>query len=168
MFDEVQVLNTSGTVTSTADTCIVTPVPSNPPGTGIAYGDDDSKLTDGAIIGAFGPQFADAVDGLTADNGGTVQVTWLNSRTASSATVWITAANSTDGGIERSPVTISWRQRQRCVAGRCRGHPSASCGPSPCARLTLPSGAQVTGVQATFPGGGSASSWYLISQLSSQ
>jgi hypothetical protein len=45
------------------DTYTMTPVPANAPGTGTSYGDDDNKLTDGTIIGAFGLQFADAVDG---------------------------------------------------------------------------------------------------------
>ncbi len=168
MFDEVQVLSPSGAVISAGDTYTVTPVPANAPGTGTSYGDDDNKLTDGTIIGAFGLQFVDAVDGLTANNGGSVQATWLNAHSASSATVWITAANSTYGVIEPSSVSISWRNASGTWQAGVAVTPSASCGPSPCARLALPSGAQVTGVKATFPGGGSASSWYMISQLSTQ
>gem|GEM_PF-5865951 len=168
MLDEVQVLNTAGTVISTADTYTVTPVPANAPGTGLVYGDDDNKLTDGTIIGAFGPQFADAVDGLTTSSGGTVQATWLNPHSASSATVWITAASSAYGVIEPSSVTISWRNASGVWQAGVAVAPSTSCGPSPCARLTLPAGAQVTGVKATFPGGGSAANWYMISQLSTQ
>jgi hypothetical protein len=65
-------------------------------------------------------------------------------------------------------VTIQWRNASGVWQAGVAVTPSASCGPSPCARLSLPSGAQVTGVKATFPGGGSASDWYMVSQLSTQ
>ena len=97
LFDEMQVLNTAGTVISTGDTYTVTPQPTNGPGGGTLYGD--------------------------------------------ASNVWQTGTAVT---------------------------PSTSCGPSPCARLTLPSGAQVTGIKATFPGGGSSADWYFTSQLSTQ
>ena len=168
LFDEMQVLNTSGTVISTGDTYTVTPMPTNGPYGGTTYGDDDYKLTDGAVIPVFGPQFAGALDGITANTGGTVQATWLNPHTASTATVWITAANNADGVIEPSSVTIAWRNASGVWQAGVATTPSASCGPSPCARLTLPAGAQVTGVKATFPGGGPTADWYMISQLSTQ
>jgi hypothetical protein len=41
-------------------------------------------------------------------------------------------------------------------------------GPSACATLTLPAGAQVTGVRATLAGGHPASDWYMVSELSTQ
>ena len=168
LFDEMQVLNTAGTVISTGDTYTVTPQPTNGPGGGTLYGDDDYKLTDGAIIPAYGPQFADALDGITANAGGTVQATWLNPHTASTATVWITAANNSYGVILPKSVTIAWRNASNVWQTGTAVTPSTSCGPSPCARLSLPSGAQVTGIKATFPGGGSSADWYFTSQLSTQ
>lgn len=168
LFDEMQVLNTSGTVISTGDTYTVTPQPTNGPGGGTLYGDDDYKLTDGAVIPAFAPQFSDALDGITASAGGTVQATWLNPHTASTATVWITAANNSYGVILPPSVTIAWRNASNVWQTGTSLTPSTSCGPSPCARLTLPSGAQVTGIKATFPSGGPAGDWYFTSQLSTQ
>jgi Domain of unknown function (DUF4855) len=168
LFDEMQVRNPSGTVVSTGDTYTVTPEPTNGPGGGTVYGDDDYKLTDGAVIGVFGPQFADALDGMLASTGGTVQATWLNPHSASTATVWMTAASNTSGVILPPSVTIQWRNASDVWQAGTAVTPSTSCGPSPCAQLTLPSGAQVTGVKATFPGGGSAADWYMISQVSTQ
>jgi Domain of unknown function (DUF4855) len=168
LFDEMQVLNTAGTVISTGDTYTVTPQPTNGPGGGTLYGDDDYKLTDGAVIPAYGPQFAAALDGMSASTGGTVQATWLNPHTASTATVWITAANNSYGVILPQSVTIAWRNASNVWQTGTAVTPSTSCGPAPCARLTLPSGAQVTGIKATFPGGGSSADWYFTSQLSTQ
>ena len=168
LFDEMQVLNTSGSVISTGDTYAVTPEPTNGPGGGTTYGDDDYKLTDGAIIPVYGPQFADALDGMTANTGGTVQATWLNPHSASTATVWMTAPNNSYGVILPSSVTIAWRNASNVWQSGTAVTPSTSCGPSPCARLTLPGGAQVTGVKATFPGGGSSADWYFVSQISTQ
>jgi hypothetical protein len=168
LFDEMQVLNPSGTVISTGDTYSVTPLPTDGPGGGVAYGDDDYKLTDGAVIPIFGPQFASALDGMTANNGGTVQATWLNPHSASTAAVWMTAPDTANGVIEPSSVTIQWRNASGVWQAGVAVTPSASCGPSPCARLSLPGSAQVTGVRATFPGGGSIADWYMISQLSTQ
>ncbi|HXP55323.1 MAG TPA: hypothetical protein VN847_10220, partial [Streptosporangiaceae bacterium] len=65
-------------------------------------------------------------------------------------------------------VTISWRNASGAWQPATAVTPKASCGPSPCATLPLPAGAQVTGVRATFPGGGSAADWYMISELSTQ
>ena len=90
LFDEMQVLNTTGTVISTGDPYTVTPQPTNGPGGGVTYGDDGYKLTDGAIIPAYGPQFAAALDGMTANNGGTVQATWPTPHTPATATIWMT------------------------------------------------------------------------------
>jgi len=165
LFDEMQVLSPSGAVISTGDTYTVTPIPTNSPNS-VTYGDDDHKLTDGTIVAAYGPEFADMLDGITANTGGTVQATWAGPHTASTATVWMPAASSTYGVIAPSSVTIAWRNASGVWQPGVATTPSASCGPSPCARLTLPGGAQVTGVKATFPGGGSSSDWYMISQLS--
>jgi Domain of unknown function (DUF4855) len=168
LFDEMQVLNTSGTVISTGDTYTVTPEPTNGPGGSTTYGDDDYKLTDGAVIPAYGPQFADALDGMTASTGGTVQATWLNPHSASTATVWMTAANTSYGVVLPQSVTIAWRNASDVWQTGVAVTPSTSCGPSPCAQLSLPSGAQVTGVKAKFPGGASSAGWYFASQLSTQ
>jgi len=168
LFDEMQVLNTSGSVISAGAPYTVTPQPTNGPGGGVTYGDDDYKLTDGAVIPAYGPQFAAALDGMTANNGGTVQATWLNPHTPSTATVWMTAASNTYGVILPKSVTIQWRNASNVWQTATAVTPSTSCGPSPCARLTLPAGAQVTGVKATLPGGGSSANWYFVSQISTQ
>ena len=168
LFDEIQVTSTAGSVISTGDTYTVTPQPTNGPGGGTTYGDDDYKLTDGAIIPSYGPQFADALDGMTANNGGTFQTTWLVPQKASTATVWMTAANNSYGVILPPSVAIQWRNASNLWQTATNVTPSASCGPSPCARLPLPSGAQVTGVKVTFPSGGSAASWYFLSQISTQ
>ncbi len=168
LFDEMQVLNTTGTVISTGDPYTVTPQPTNGPGGGVTYGDDAYKLTDGAIIPAYGPQFADALDGMTANNGGTVQATWLNPHSARTATVWMTAGNNSYGVILPRSVSITWRNASNVWQTATTVTPSTSCGPSACAQLTLPAGAQVTGVKATLPGGGSSADWYFVSQISTQ
>src|ERR1700761_1584539 len=168
LFDEVEVLSPAGTVISTGDPYTVTPMPTNGPGGGTTYGDDDYKLTDGAVIGVFGPQFADAVDGIPASTGGTAQATWTGAHTAPSATVWMTAASSAYGVVLPASVTISWRNASGAWQPATAVTPKASCGPSPCATLPLPAGAQVTGVRAPSPGGGSAADWYMISELSTQ
>ncbi|HXP57819.1 MAG TPA: DUF4855 domain-containing protein, partial [Streptosporangiaceae bacterium] len=149
LFDEVEVLSPAGTVISTGDPYTVTPMPTNGPGGGTTYGDDDYKLTDGAVIGVFGPQFADAVDGIPASTGGTAQATWTGAHTAPSATVWMTAASSAYGVVLPASVTISWRNASGAWQPATAVTPKASCGPSPCATLPLPAGAQVTGVRAT-------------------
>ena len=168
LFDEMQILNTNGTIISTGHSYTITPQPTNGPGGGTLYGDDDYKLTDGAIIPAYGPQFADALDGMTASNGGTVQATWLNPHNATRATVWMTAGSNTYGVILPPSVSMQWRNASNVWQTATAVTPSTSCGPSPCARLSLPSGAQVTGVRAVLPGGGSSSDWYFVSQLSTQ
>jgi hypothetical protein len=168
LFDEMEVLSPAGTILSTGDIYTVTPMPTNGPGGGTTYGDDDYKLTDGAVIPVFGPQFADALDGMTADKGGTVQATWTGAHSASTATVWMTAANNSWGVILPGSVTISWRNASGAWQPGTTVTPKTSCGPSPCATRTLPAGAQVTGVKATFPGGGSTADWYMVSELSTQ
>jgi hypothetical protein len=105
---------------------------------------------------------------MTANNGGTFQTTWLVPQKASTATVWMTAANSSYGVILPPSVAIQWRNASNVWQTASAVTPSASCGPSPCARLTLPSSAQVTGVKVTFPSGGSASNWYFLSEISTQ
>jgi hypothetical protein len=168
LFDEMQILSPTGTVISTGDTYTVTPQPTNGPGGGVTYGDDDYKLTDGAIIPTYGPQFADALDGMTANTGGTVQAIWGNPHTPSTATVWMTAGNNSYGVVLPPSVTIQWRNASNVWQTGTAVTPSTTCGPSACARLTLPAGAQVTGIRVTLPGGGSASEWYFVSQLSTQ
>jgi hypothetical protein len=168
LFDEMEVLNPAGTVISTGDPYTVTPTPTNGPGGGTTYGDDDYKLTDGAVIPVFGLQFAEAVDGIPAGAGGSAQATWTGAHGASAATVWMTAASSAYGVVLPASVTITWRNASGAWQTGTAVTPRASCGPSPCATLTLPGGAQVTGVKATFPGGGSASDWYMVSELSTQ
>ena len=168
LFDEMQIFNTNGTIISTGHSYTITPQPTNGPGGGTLYGDDDYKLTDGAIIPAYGPQFADALDGMTASNGGTVQATWLNPHNATRATVWMTAGSNTYGVILPPSVSMQWRNASNVWQTATAVTPSTSCGPSPFARLSLPSGAQVTGVRAVLPGGGSSSDWYFVSQLSTQ
>ncbi len=168
LFDEMQILSTNGTNISTGHPYTITPEPTNGPGGGTLYGDDDYKLTDGAIIPAYGPQFADALDGMTASNGGTVQATWLNPHNATTATVWMTAGSNTYGVVLPPSVSMQWRNASNVWQTATAVTPSTSCGPSPCARLSLPSGAQVTGVRAVLPGGGSSSDWYFVSQLSTQ
>jgi hypothetical protein len=164
----MQVLNPAGTVISTGDTYTITPTPTNGPGGGTTNGDDDYKLTDGTVIPAYGPQFADALDGTTANNTLTAQATWLTPHTPATATVWMTAPSNANGVILPPSVTIAWRNAAGTWQAGTAVTPSASCGPSPCATLTLPAGAQVTGIKVTFPSGGSASDWYFISQLSTQ
>ena len=168
LFDEMQILSPTGTVISTGGTYTVTPQPTNGPGGGTTYGDDGYKLTDGDIIPAYGPQFAAALDSFTASTGGTVQATWATPHTPSTATVWMTAADNNYGVILPPTVTISWRNASNTWQTGVTVTPSASCGPSACAKLTLPAGTQVTGIKATLPGGGPASDWYFISQLSTQ
>jgi hypothetical protein len=168
LFDEMQVMNPAGTVISVGDTYTVTPTPTNGPGGGTTYGDDDYKLTDGTVIPAYGPQFADALDGTTANNTLTAQATWLTPHTPATATVWMTAPSNANGVILPPSVTIAWRNAAGTWQAGTAVTPSANCGPSACATLTLPAGAQVTGIKATLPGGGSSSDWYFISQLSTQ
>ena len=76
LFDEIKVLSPSGSVLSTGATYTVVPTPTNGPGGGTTFGDDDYKLTDGAVVPVYGPQFADAVDGIPGNSGGSVQATW--------------------------------------------------------------------------------------------
>jgi hypothetical protein len=168
LFDQLQVRGTSGAVISTGDAYTVTPEPTNGPGAGPPYGDNDGKLTDGAVIPAFGPQFAAALDGVPARQGGVVEATWLNPHPASTATVWMTAASRVHGVILPPAVTIGWRDADGAWHALAPVAPSVSCGPSPCAQASLPPGAQVTGVRATFLGGGQAGAWYMISELSTQ
>jgi hypothetical protein len=168
LFDEIKVLSPSGSVLSTGATYTVVPTPTNGPGGGTAFGDDDYKLTDGAVIPVYGPQFANAVDGIPGSSGGSVQATWTGAHSAASATVWMTPPNSTHGVVLPASVTISWRNATGTWQTGTAVTPKANCGPGACASLTLPSGAQVTGVKATFPGGAAASSWYMISELSTQ
>jgi hypothetical protein len=168
LFDEMQILSPSGTVISTGDTYTVTPTPTNGPGGGATYGDDDYKLTNGDIIPAYGAQFADALDGFTANAGGTVQATWTSPHTPATATIWMTAASNTYGIILPPTVTIAWRNTAGQWQAGTTVTPTANCGPSACATLTLPAGTQVTGVKATLPGGGSSADWYMISQISTQ
>jgi Domain of unknown function (DUF4855) len=168
LFDEIKVLSPSGSVLSNGDPYTVVPTPTNGPGGGTTFGDDDYKLTDGAVIPAYGPQFADAVDGIPGNSGGSVQATWTGAHSASSVTVWMTGASSTYGVILPVAVTISWRNASGAWQTGTAVTPTASCGLSPCATLTLPVRAQVTGIKATFPGGGSSSAWYMVSELSTQ
>ena len=168
LFDEMQILSPTGAVISTGDTYTVTPQPTNGPGGGTTYGDDGYKLTDGDIIPHYGPQFADALDSFTASTGGTVQATWATPHTPASAAVWMTAPDNNTGVILPPSVTISWRNASNTWQTGVAVTPSASCGPGACAKLTLPAGAQVTGIKATLPGSGSASDWYFVSQLSTQ
>lgn len=80
----------------------------------------------------------------------------------------MTAASSAYGVLLPSSVTISWRNASGAWQAGTTVTPEPSCGPSPCATLALPAGAQVTGVKATFPDGGSSSDWYMVSELSTQ
>src|ERR1700760_4588977 len=168
LFDEIRVLSPGGSVLSAGDPYTVTPEPTNGPGGGTTFGDDAYKLTDGAIIGVYGPQFADAVDGVPADSGGTVQATWTGAHPASTATVWMTAPSSAYGVVLPSAVSIAWRNASGAWRGSTMGTPAANCGPSACATLTLPAGAQVTGVKAALAGGHPASDWYMVSEVSTQ
>jgi hypothetical protein len=168
LFDEMQVLSPTGTVLSTGDTYTVTPQPTNGPGGGVTYGDDDYKLTDGNIIPTYGAQFADALDGMTANAGGTVQATWTTPHAATTANIWMTAPSNTYGVILPPTVSIQWRNASNVWQTATAVTPSTSCGPSACARLTLPAGAQVTGIKATLPSGGSAANWYFVSEISTQ
>jgi hypothetical protein len=168
LLDEIRVLSPAGSVLSTGDPYTVTPMPTNGPGGGTAFGDDDYKLTDGAVIPAYGPQFANAVDGVPANSGGTVQATWTGAHQPGTATVWMAAPSSGYGVVLPGSVTIAWRNASGVWQAGTTVTPKADCGLSACATLTLPSGAQVTGVRATLPGGGSSSSWYMISEVSTQ
>ena len=114
LFDEIKVLSPSGSVLSTGATYTVVPTPTNGPGSGTTFGDDDYKLTDGAVVPVYGPQFADAVDGIPGNSGGSVQATWTGAHSASStgvstATIWMSTPNSTYGVVLPASVTISWR-----------------------------------------------------------
>ena len=80
----------------------------------------------------------------------------------------MTAADNNYGVILPPSVTISWRNASNVWQTGVAVTPSASCGPGACAKLTLPAGTQVTGIKATLPGGGPASDWYFVSQLSTQ
>jgi hypothetical protein len=168
LFDEIKVLGPGGSVLSAGAPYTVTPEPTNGPGGGTTFGDDADKLTDGAVIGVYGPQFADAVDGVPAGSGGTVQATWTGAHPASTATVWMTAPSSTYGVVLPGAVTIAWRNASGAWQASTMVTPTANCGPSACATLTLPAGAQVTGVKATLAGGHPASDWYMVSELSTQ
>jgi hypothetical protein len=168
MLDEIKVLSPSGSVLSTGDPYTVVPTPTNGPGGGTTFGDDDYKLTDGAVIPVYGPQFADAVDGIPGNSGGSVQATWTGTHSASTATIWMSTPNSTYGVVLPASVTIAWRNASGVWQAGTAVTPKANCGPGACASLTLPSGAQVTGVKATLPGGAAASSWYMISEVSTQ
>lgn len=168
LFDEMQVLNPAGAVISTGHTYTVTPTPTNGPGGGTTYGDDDYKLTDGTVIPVYGPQFADALDGTTANNSLTAQATWITPHTPTTATAWMTAPSSTYGVILPPTITIAWRNAAGIWQAGTAVTTSTSTSPAPSATLTLPAGAQVTGIKATIPGGGSSADWYFISQLSTQ
>jgi hypothetical protein len=168
LLDEIRVYSPAGSVLSTGAVYTVTPMPTNGPGGGVAYGDDAYKLTDGAVIPVYGPQFANAVDGVPAGSGGTVQATWTGAHQPASATVWMTAPASGYGVVLPSSVTIAWRNASGAWQAGTAVTPKADCGLSACATLALPSGAQVTGVKATLPGGGSSSGWYMISEVSTR
>ena len=168
LFDEIKVLSPGGSVLSTGATYTVVPTPTNGPGGGTTFGDDDYKLTDGAVVPVYGPQFADAVDGIPGNSGGSVQATWTGAHSTSTATIWMATPNSSYGVVLPASVTISWRNASGAWQAGTAVTPKANCGPGACASLTLPSGAQVTGVKATFPGGAAASSWYMISEVSTQ
>jgi hypothetical protein len=168
LFDEIKVLSPSGSVLSTGASYTVVPTPTNGPGGGTTFGDDDYKLTDGAVVPVYGPQFADAVDGIPGNSGGSVQATWTGPHSTSTATIWMSTPNSSYGVVLPASVTIAWRNASGVWQAGTAVTPKANCGPGACASLTLPSGAQVTGVKATFPGGAAASSWYMISEVSTQ
>lgn len=168
LLDEIRVFSPAGSVLSTGDPYTVTPMPANGPGGGVTFSDDAYRLTDGAVIPAYGPQFADAVDGVPAGSGGSVQATWTGAHQPATATVWMTAPSSAYGVVLPSSVTIAWRNASGTWQPGTAVTPKADCGRSACATLTLPSGAQVTGVKATLPGGGSSSAWYMISEVSTQ
>jgi hypothetical protein len=168
LFDEIKVLSPSGSVLSTGATYTVVPTPTNGPGGGTTFGDDDYKLTDGAVVPVYGPQFAYAVDGIPGNSGGSVQATWTEPHGASTATIWMSTPNSTYGVVLPASVTIAWRNASGVWQAGTAVTPKPNCGPGACASLTLPSGAQVTGVRATLPGGAAASSWYMISEVSTQ
>ena len=105
---------------------------------------------------------------MPADSGGTVQATWAGAHPATTATVWMTAPNSTYGVVLPGAVTVTWRNAGGAWQASTLVTPRANCGPSACATLTLPAGAQVTGVRATLAGGHPASDWYMVSELSTQ
>jgi Domain of unknown function (DUF4855) len=168
LLDEIKVLSPSGSVLSTGDSYTVVPTPTNGPGGGTSFGDDDYKLTDGAVVPVYGPQFADAVDGIPGNSGGSAQATWTGAHAAGRATVWMTTPNSSYGVVLPASVTIAWRNASGVWQAGTAVTPKVNCGPGACASLTLPSGAQVTGVRATFPGGAPASDWYMVSELSTQ
>ncbi len=168
LFDEIKVLSPSGSVLSTGATYTVVPTPTNGPGGGTTFGDDDYKLTDGAVVPVYGPQFADAVDGIPGNSGGSVQATWTGAHGVSTATIWMSTPNSTYGVVLPASVTIAWRNASGVWQAGTAVTPKANCGPGACASLTLPAGAQVTGVKATFPGGGASSAWYMVSEVSTQ
>ncbi len=167
LFDEIKVLSPSGSVLSTGATYTVVPTPTNGPGGGTTFGDDDYKLTDGAVVPVYGPQFADAVDGIPGNSGGSVQATWTGAHGASTATIWMSTPNGSYGVVLPASVTIAWRNAGGVWQAGTPVTPKANCGPGACASLTLPSGAQVTG-SATLPGGAAASAWYMISEVSTQ
>jgi hypothetical protein len=168
LFDEIKVLSPSGSVLSTGAPYTVVPTPTNGPGGGTTFGDDDYKLTDGAVVPVYGPQFANAVDGIPGNSGGSVQATWTGAHSTSTATIWMATPNSSYGVVLPASVTISWRNAAGAWQTGTAVTPKANCGPGACASLTLPAGAQVTGVKATFPGGAAASSWYMVSEVSTQ
>jgi hypothetical protein len=80
----------------------------------------------------------------------------------------MTAANNSWGVILPASVTLQWRNASGVWQTGSKVTPKANCGLSACATLTLPAGAQVTGVKATFPGGGSSADWYMVSEISTQ
>ena len=131
LFDEMQVLSPTGTVLSTGDTYTVTPQPTNGPGGGVTYGDDDYKLTDGNIIPTYGAQFADALDGMTANAGGTVQATWATPHTATTATIWMTAPSNTYGVILPPSVAIHGATPATCGRPPPPSHPAPAADPPP-------------------------------------
>jgi hypothetical protein len=166
--DEIDVRDTTNRIVSTHRPYTLLPLPSAEVGSQTQYADDSAKLTDGAIATNYGPQFRQMVVGIPADRGGSVQATWTHPHNATTATIWMTNPNPDYRVILPSAVQIQWRDATMRWRDPIAVQPRTDCGPSPCAQLTLPAGARVTGVLATFPGEARAGDWFMISEISTQ
>lgn len=165
LLDEIEVKNSAGTVISTDKPYTVTPKPSVGQNDRLAYGDDSHKLVDGAISGDF---FSMMDVGVQSNVGGNVESTWVSPKTVNTATVWLTKAFPSSGILTPDSVSIQWRNQTGQWQPGVSVVPQASCGPAPCAKLSLPGGPQATGLRATFPAQTTWEGWFMVTELSAR
>jgi hypothetical protein len=165
LIDEIRVKDTAGAVVSTDRPYTLSPTPSIEQGDRAPYGDDSSKLVDGAIAADFLPQFGQMLAGIPSDTGGSAEVTWRQPRPVTTATVWMTNPNPAYEVALPTQVSMQWRDQNLQWLPGTSVRPVTWGGPSPYARLTS-SSTEITGVRVTFPNGGAPGGWYMVSEIS--